>query len=388
MTEQERNVNTETQQDPAAVPDETADLQASEPAESGSGEPAAKPRKSAVAVLALLLALIALLVALYIGWVGREMVSSANQRVTQMAGEVDAAPGRLATTIRGEMAAMGKNTDALQQQLGSVRSKVDRVVQEVSSLTTADRTDWMLAEVEYLLRLASQRVLMEGDLTSAEVILQAADRVLLELDDSRLHPVRRALAEDLAAVTAAGALDVEGIFLRLGATAEQVDALPLIVPSRELGAAREALVSTAAATGETTDGGDMGSVMERAWQQMKELVVVRQRSSAVRPLLPPDQEYYLRHNLRMLIEQARLGLLRNSNAVYQESLTAAGEWIREYFPLEDASVQAALKTLQEMARFDVSPRRPDVARGLRALQERQSARHWSTPSSGAQASKP
>ncbi len=337
-----------------------------------------------LALIAILLALIALLGVGYTGWSGSRQADGVGQRTTQLASEIDSIPARVQRSLQGELGTMKEKTSTLHQEIGSVRSKVDRVMQELSALTTADRTDWMLAEVEYLLRLASQRVLMEDDLVSAEVILQAADRVLLELNDSRLHKVRAALAQDLAAVRAAGALDVEGIFLRLRASAEQVDMLPLLVPSSELGSARASLI---AAGEQPVEGGASGeeavrNLLQRAWLQIRELVVVRHRSDAVRPLLPPDQEYYLRQNLRMLIEQAQLGLLRGSNAVYQESLKAAQEWITAYFPADDESVQGLLRSLREAARFDVSPQRPDVARGLRALQQRQSERHWRTPSNG------
>ena len=76
---------------------------------------------------------------------------------------------------------------------------------------------WKTAEVEYLLRVANQRVLMERDVKGALGLLKSADGLLSELDDYAMHDVRAALAEEILRLEQFVSADVSGIFLRLEA---------------------------------------------------------------------------------------------------------------------------------------------------------------------------
>ena len=58
----------------------------------------------------------------------------------------------------------------------------------------------MFSEVEYLLRLANQRLQLERDVEGAAALLRTADARLEEANNPALVPVRRAIAEELAAL--------------------------------------------------------------------------------------------------------------------------------------------------------------------------------------------
>ncbi len=333
-----------------------------------------------IALLALLVAVIALLFSGYLFMNQKSAGASQEQALAGLKSEVSEAPRRIEAAVDSKLSAMGNKVRGVDQRVDRLQDTVTGVTREISTLTSADRTDWMLAEVEYLLRLANQRVLMEDDVAGAEVILQSADRILLELDDSRLHKVRAAVTKDISALRAAGELDTAGIYLRLAAAAGQIDGLPLIVASDEM---RKAQAEAKTAGTGLDEAESVEEAVGRVWERLRGLVVVRHRDDPVRPLLPPSQEYYLRQNLRMLLGQAQLALLRNSQPVYRTSLESARDWLRRYFPADAPAVQAMQMTIAELLRFDVGPRNTDVSGSLNALREFLAGRHWKSPTSKA-----
>ena len=85
--------------------------------------------------------------------------------------------------------------------------------------------DWLLAEVEYLIRLANQRVLMERDVSGALSLLSSADEIVEQTTGIAAYELRESLAYDIANLKAVSDLDTDGIFLSLSAMASQVTEL-------------------------------------------------------------------------------------------------------------------------------------------------------------------
>ena len=76
---------------------------------------------------------------------------------------------------------------------------------------------WELAEAEYLLRLASQRLAMEQASESAVALLKAADIIIRDSEQVGTYGIRRAIAADLAALSLDPSVDVEGVYASLAA---------------------------------------------------------------------------------------------------------------------------------------------------------------------------
>ena len=239
-----------------------------------------------------------------------------------------------------------------QRSLEELNARVTAVRRQIGEITHVSRKSWMLAEAEYLLRLANQRLVMEQEAASALALLQAADQILLESDDINLHQVRAEIARETAALRAAGDIDVEGVFLTLGALADRLADLPLLSPRPEA---------------ESSDTGDFFTDgLDNALAHLEQLVTVRHRDKPVAPLLPPEQHYYVQQNLRLMLEQAQLALLQRKPSLYLQSLTKAERWIGDYFELNSAST-ALLETIADLKQLNIAPPLPDISKSLALL---------------------
>lgn len=238
--------------------------------------------------------------------------------------------------------------------LSTLREQSEINTKKILQLPGAERQDWLLAEVEYLLRLANQRLLMEKDAEGAENLLLAADTVLLETRDPSLHKVRSIIADEVLSLRALGAADVEGAFLQLASLQKQIVELKW-VPELPVQPLSEDVVEADA------------TWWQPVLSKLQHLVVLRNREEVLEGPLSPQQHYYLQQNLRLMLEQSQLALLQGRQELFNLSLVKAERWIAEYFQLHDQVTKAMLLTIAEIKELNVEPELPVISGSISEL---------------------
>jgi len=287
---------------------------------------------------------------------------------------------QLRSELSPELEQLKAGNSELQQQL-AIQEKNQQALNEAFSnlLKTRRhlRNDWLLAEADYLLRLASHRLLLARDTGSALAAMQTADERLRDLADPAVIPVRNTLAEDISRLKAVHEPDIAGLSARLSALAHAVDSLPLL-------SAYTARMPTnvEADSAENARVEDWKQLPEAIWSDIKKLLVIRERHGKVIPLLSPEQHFFLIQNLKLKLEQARLALLNAEQDIYQERLQTAADWIRDFFKQDDPTTQAMLAQLEQLAAENIKPALPDISASYRALQDFREQQTDSAGSSG------
>ena len=385
--------------EPEATPTEPAveatDAEKGEPAEpdkaqpvTGTGEMAAEDTSArtagggTVAWIALFLALVA------VALLGYSFVSdwragrSASASDTALAGSVAALGDRIESStsaletlqqqlqdLEAQSAAARSERELLQRDLETRLTLMDSLPPRMSDLenslaalqgvSAGARDTWLLAEAEYFMQIANTQLQLAGNPELAALALGMADERVTQIGDPGLTDVRRALADELAALEGMGRPDIEGITLTLASLARVVDSLPLDSQAAEAGTAIEA--------------DPEASGLSRAWNSVKgafsNLVRVTPPDEDARPLLAPQSEYFLRTNLTLQLQAARLALLRGEQAVFEQSLDDAADWLSVYFDTDSTQVASALSTINEVNEdiFTISP--PDISGSLRLLRQ-------------------
>jgi len=100
---------------------------------------------------------------------------------------------------------------------------------------------------------------------------------------------------------------------------------------------------------------------------MKQLVQIRRVDSNEAVLLPPDQTYFLRENLRLRLLSARLALLSQDQAAFRADLQAVGQMLERYFNTRDAGVADAIKEVKRLASLQIAIKLPTIDASLAAL---------------------
>lgn len=254
---------------------------------------------------------------------------------------------------------------AVHASLNDMGQRVESTAKRVLAMSSVNRDDWKLAEAEYLLRLANQRVLLERNSGNAVALAQTVDDILRNLNDPDLHPVRRALADEMSELKLAGDIDREGVYLRLLALSNQLEKLPLIEP---LGENNDPWLLAEDQQAAATWWGKIKRGANNLLRQFSHHLRVRDHAQPVPAILPPDNRIYLKQNLRLMLEQAQSALLREEAQVYQASLEKANQWLATYFPLNPQSV-AAQAEINELQNAVISQSLPTFAESTELLKK-------------------
>ena len=366
LPDEQLTVDTEPEQ-------KTTDAQENTPASATSDVVAEQPANSGKT--AVVLALIALLAVPALGyWSYLELQALREKQTaasTQLADEIASKNSALRNQVNkleDELARLDDEREAQNLLLERTQTRLSDAIKQVEAGRSTSEADWRLAEAQYLLRLANQRVLMGQRPEGALTLLRSADKVLADLDDVSLYSLRQALAQDIAKLEAVPKLDVEGTYLRLAALIEQSRELPTLSLEQQRQLPDMLTEITPDAVDETLQQ-DIQSALGRAMSSLESLVVIQQHDRAVEPLLSPEQGHYLRQNLQLLLEQAQLALLRQQQVIYETSLSRSIELIGRYFDAANSATQALSQALEQLNRLQVAPQMPSINGSLDKLQQ-------------------
>ena len=386
-------MNDKTPEQTSPVPAESS---ASAPKPSEPSEPKARNQSvrapvSKTAILALALSASALAVIAGAGWYGYKTVwpvltsgTLANQAW------VDSQLASSNKSLKGELSSNDQQiiqqVRGVSEQSGRLVSRIDNLDRKLARLQGADRNDWLLAEAEYLMRLANQRILTAHDLKSAQTLLAQANELLIAVDEYGLFNVRQALAEDMASIRGTENIDITGAWLELNALANQIDQLPVISDTLQ----PETIESSETVETIVAVSPPAGTEPQTLWQKIKQtgsewgaelartattiadafasqFHIRRTEVTDAPALLSPQQEIFLRQNLRLMIEQAQVALLQGRTEIYRASIKETEEWLGKWFMNDNQNMLAIKQTLKRLSTIPVTQPVPDISRSLVAL---------------------
>lgn len=255
----------------------------------------------------------------------------------------------LRTSLETRIAALASSTASVEQRLEA-------------EPTQRDVQEWLWTEAEYLLRLANQKLTLQGDADSALLILSTVDEMLRDSGDATVLGVRDALAGEMLALRNLEYVDVPGLYVRMNNLLPLIDQLSL----------RNTLVQNyseqlAAQQGATLSA-DTGFGV-RALELLGSIFVWQEWDVAPEALLPPQQEATLKQNLRLMLEQAQLALLMAEQEVYRSSLEKGRDWMTRYFAIDAGAGRTLGQELESLAAATVATSRPDISGSLALLQQ-------------------
>ncbi|CAM3477012.1 uroporphyrinogen-III C-methyltransferase [Parendozoicomonas haliclonae] len=395
------NDNTPEQTSPVPAEQSSSAATSKEPEKKTKAAPAPAPKASVskTAVLSLVLSAASLAALGGAGWYGYKTVwpvlsqgTLANQ--SWVDSQLASNSRTITTQVANREAQISQQIGEVGAQSGRLVTRIDNLDRRLNRLQGADRNDWLLAEAEYLMRLANQRILTMHDLKSAQTLLAQADELLIAVDEYGLFNVRQALAEDMASIRGTADVDITGAWMELNAIANQIDQLPLISDTfasdamalKPAAAPSEPVSSdTASPASETPAQAPQGIwqqvvVIAQGWgESLVELADevtttfagqfhIRQSSAEDSPaLMTPEQEVFLRQNLRLMIEQAQVALLQGRTAIYQASLVEVQQWLDSHFINNSQKMVAIKDALTRLSSVPVEQPVPDISRSLVAL---------------------
>jgi uroporphyrin-III C-methyltransferase len=339
--------------------------------------PPLPPRSRAAQWLAAL-ALLATVIALAIAWQTQQRVKSLERELVlrQDASQRDAADARAVARTAHEVAQDAAAKSALLEARVADAAMQRSQVEELLSSVARSRDENVVADVEAAIRVALQQSALTGSADPLVLTLKQADERLARYNQPRLERVRRAIARDLERTRAQGAVDVATLATRLDEAHRLVDDLPLLAVGRAPAAAAPAAAASASsvagaapATWREQTGALWREATQRVGDELRSLVRVTRIDHPESVLATPEQQMFLRENLKLRLLNARLALFARQFEIVQTDLRSSQDVLERYFDRSSKRVQAVGETLRQVgaqSRQAVLPRPDETLSALAA----------------------
>ena len=255
---------------------------------------------------------------------------------------------------------LSKNLEISNQQM---RQSIDVLFKQKGR----DRIGWVLAEVEYLLLIANHSLKLQGDSRTAIAALEGADARLLDTGDPGTIEIRTRIRDEIQALKILQQPDIVGMAARLSSVIKGVNDLPIKYSQIDTRKKIDDLIEKKA----SHDAEDLKQVSKDFLHELRSLVVFRKLNETPKPLLTPEQQFFLQQNLQLKLETARRSLLAGHQSLYAESLNEAEQWLETFFDTEVGRVQQNVAELKALQAMTITSELPDISSSIKVLRKYQ-----------------
>ena len=157
---------------------------------------------------------------------GRSLQSSINQ----LKQNNQSLEGKLANTQQTNQQALDKvqqNLSIAQQNVENNAIASQSITKRLAEMSGRRPSDWLLAEANYLVNMASRKLYLEKDIRTSVTLLREADARLDDLNDPSLFSVRALIAADIQTLSQVNSVSTDSIALTLAGMLPKISELPL-----------------------------------------------------------------------------------------------------------------------------------------------------------------
>jgi uncharacterized protein HemX len=281
-------------------------------------------------------------------------------------GQLAALETRLTTQDSQSERLIAELSTRLDGRIDQTRAELGASLEHINRVLGKTRTDWLIADAEYLLGAASQRLYLTSDAKTTLAAMEAADERLRESADPAIFKVREALATEINLLKNFTPPDLIGLSSRILALEAKVHDLPLFLPHAEKPGAK----SDAAPEPQTPPPSDaLQSAFDNALRELRGLVTVRHTDKPVGVVLTPEEAAVLKEILLLKLETARMALVRGDETLYRDSVTSARAWLNEHFQAGQPAVKEMDTALKAIADQGLKVAYPQIGKALSLLRD-------------------
>ena len=364
------------------TPETTDEIQATDAVEiqTEDREPVAPRTQTVVKKSGTGLSLLAILIALGVGgagyYFGQQQVDEFQQKLTTLEAQINnktvvSAPAQDVKFDATQLAQLESANKATQDKIAQVEELINAKshelvglqsqINKVSAQANAQQpTDWLFSEADFLLNNALRKLVLDNDVDTAVSLLKLADETLAKVNNSQSAAIRSAINQDLKQLLSVTGVDQNAVMQKLSQLANTVDELPVLDVN---------FGDDQNATKLSDSLSDWAENAEKsATSFLNHFIRISPKHGADRKeLLAPNQDIYLRENIRLRLQLAIMAVPRQQNELYKQSLEAVASWIRSYFDTNAEVTQSFLKSVDELSELSIYVDVPSQLQSLSML---------------------
>lgn len=286
----------------------------------------------------------------------QKQLTAIQSQVSNLQSEINNKDDHFNKTLTEFTSLQGQKIEITRKEL------TDKLVQVQRQLGKT-RGDWLLADAEYLLSVANERLHLVGDINTTRAALEAADQRLRESGDTGAIKVREAIAKELSMLQGITPPDLVGLYANIQSLQEDAAKLNLALPY-----AGKPLASPEEARSENAKSAEANELLSKAIQELQGVVTIRHTESNVKEILTQEQADFIREQLRIKLEVLKSALAHQNDGLYQVALKDLKAWLDKHFAKNDEAklFDAELSKLQEVK---LKSQFPDISQSLKLLRD-------------------
>lgn len=247
------------------------------------------------------------------------------------------------------------------EKLDNSRKELSEAITHLQRQLGKTRGDWLIADAEYLLSVANERLHLIGDINTTRVALEAADQRLRESGDAAVFSVREQIAKEIGALKQIPVVDTVGLYASVQTLQEQIEQLTLLLPysGKDLTPPKE----PQSGNEQPTENQD---IIDSALNELEDMVTIRHTEQPIIEILTPQQAQFTREQLRIKLEMVKLALVQQNEAVYASSLQDGEKWLKANFT-QNGEANKFIDELNRLKGIKIRSHFPDISASLNML---------------------
>ena len=255
-----------------------------------------------------------------------------------------------------QISALNQELAAKEQQLSALQQQVQRLANQSKA---EQPNDWLLTEADFLLNNALRKLVLDNDVDTSVSLLKVASETLSKVAMPQVATVRSAINADLKKLLSLNNVDQNAIMQELSQLANDVDELNVLNVNFDEDPNTDKLTDSLE---------DWKSNAEKsAVSFLNHFIRITPKKADNKALLAPNQDIYLRENIRLRLQIAILAVPRQQDDLYKQSLETVASWVRTYFDTSTEVAQNFLKKLDELTEQSIYVDVPTQLSSLNAL---------------------
>ncbi len=304
-------------------------------------------------------------------------IIDSNQRISELTTQINSIQSELASTQK-QLTSVDEDVTGTDDVFNKRLAEFSKRQDEKLEITHADlkqailrlqrqlgktRGDWLMADAEYLLSVANQRLHLMGDLNTTSEALRAADQRLRESGDAAAFKVREQITKEIGALKEVAVNDIVGSYARLQLLIDKVDELTLILPY-----ATKPLAASTAVDKQKETTKNPRSIVNSGLAQLEGLITVRHSGKEVDKILTVEEAELIKQQLSIKLEMVKIALVQKNKILYEASVNDVLKWLNANFT-KNKKAKIFITELNNLSQSQVYAELPDISLSLKMLRD-------------------
>lgn len=249
------------------------------------------------------------------------------------------------------------------EKLDSTRKELMSEITLLKRQLGKTRGDWLVADAEYLLSVANQRLHLMGDVNTTRIALEAADQRLRESGDTAAFKIREQIAKEISGLRTVVLPDMVGMYSSIQILKDKVNSLAVLLPY-----AGKPLTESKQVHDHDQASDSDHDILNSALHLLEGYVTVKHADQPVTEIITQEDVEFIRQQLNVKLEMIKISLVQQNDALFQTNIADAKQWLNNNFTKNEAS-KSFVAELNTLGTIQLRTQFPDISQSLKMVKD-------------------